>query len=58
MKNFTFVLDAGWEKYYTEKEQNIAKLSEMLRGSPLSGKKGSYGICLSGKRSEIGNKCP
>ena len=27
MKNFTFVLDARCEKYYTEKEQNISKLS-------------------------------
>ena len=25
-KNFAFVLDGEWEKYYTEKEQNIPKM--------------------------------
>ena len=31
MKISTFVLDAGRETYYTEKEQNIAKLSGLPR---------------------------
>ena len=59
LKNSAFILDGKHKKYYTGKEQNIPKMCEMSGEIfRMAGKKGLYGVYLSGKRAEISYQCP